>query len=127
MIQNVLRKAWRSSVDERKRNWERVLAILRHALVRGDTAMVTAPSLDALVPVFYRRGISTGDLREALAAFLSKDAPNLSPAVFTRLKAGSQEEFERWRWRDLSVRCSVNIWCDGVYLQPGYRRPAPRA
>jgi transposase-like protein len=38
-------------------------------------------SLDALLPVLYLRGISTGDFQEALAALLGKDAPNLSPSV----------------------------------------------
>src|ERR1700730_4477439 len=41
-------------------------------------------SLDALLPVLYLRGISTGDFQEALAALLGKDAPNLSPAVISR-------------------------------------------
>ncbi len=36
------------------------------------------PSLDALLPVLYLRGISTGDFQEALAALLGRDAPNLS-------------------------------------------------
>ena len=44
-------------------------------------------SLDALLPVLYLRGISTGDFQEALAALLGKDAPNLSPAVISRLTA----------------------------------------
>jgi transposase-like protein len=74
-------------------------------------------SLDALLPILYLRGISTGDMQEALAALLGKDAPNLSPAVLARLKAGWQEEFERWKARDLSARRYVYIWADGVYLQ----------
>jgi putative transposase len=74
-------------------------------------------SLDALLPVLYLRGISSGDMQEALAALLGKDAPNLSPAVLVRLKAGWQEEFERWKKRDLSARRYVYIWADGVYLQ----------
>ena len=41
-------------------------------------------SLDALLPVLYLRGISTGDFQEALTALLGKDAPNLSPAVACR-------------------------------------------
>ncbi len=36
-------------------------------------------SLDALLPVVYLRGVSTGDFQEALSALLGKDAPNLSP------------------------------------------------
>lgn len=74
-------------------------------------------SLDALLPVLYLRGISTGDFQEALAVLLGKDAPNLSPAVLARLKAGWQEEFDRWKRRDLSARRYVYIWADGVYLQ----------
>jgi transposase-like protein len=74
-------------------------------------------SLDALLPVLYLRGISSGDMQEALTALLGKDAPNLSPAVLARLKTGWQEEYERWKRRDLSARRYVYIWADGVYLQ----------
>ena len=71
-------------------------------------------SLDALLPVLYLRGISTGDFQEALAALLGKDAPNLSPAVVSRLTAEWQAEYERWQTRDLSARHYVYIWADGV-------------
>jgi putative transposase len=74
-------------------------------------------SLDALLPVLYLRGISTGDFQEALAALLGKDAPNLSPSVIGRLKEDWQGEYERWKRRDLSARRYVYIWADGVYLQ----------
>jgi transposase-like protein len=74
-------------------------------------------SLDALLPVLYLRGISSGDMQEALAALLGKDAPNLSPSMLARLKAGWQEEFKRWKGRDLASRRYVYIWADGVYLQ----------
>ena len=47
-----------------------------------------SPSLDALLPVLYLRGISTGDFQKALSAILGPDAPNLSPGVITRLTAG---------------------------------------
>jgi transposase-like protein len=73
--------------------------------------------LDALLPVLYLRGISTGDFQEALAALLGKDAPNLSPSVIARLKEEWQDEYERWQRRDLSARRYVYIWADGVYLQ----------
>ena len=70
-----------------------------------------------MLPVLYLRGISSGDMQEALAALLGKDAPNLSPAALARLKSGWQEEYKRWRRRDLSTRRYVYIWADGVYLQ----------
>ena len=74
-------------------------------------------SLDALLPVLYLRGISTGDFQEALTALLGKDAPNLSPSVIGRLKEEWQVEYDRWQRRDLSARRYVYIWADGVYLQ----------
>jgi putative transposase len=74
-------------------------------------------SLDALLPVLYLRGVSTGDFQEALAALLGKKAPNLSPSVVARLKGDWQGEYERWQQRDLSARRYVYLWADGVYLQ----------
>ena len=74
-------------------------------------------SLDALLPVLYLRGISTGDFQEALAALLGDDAPNLSPSVIGRLKEEWTIEYDRWQRRDLSAKRYVYIWADGVYLQ----------
>src|SRR3954452_5125237 len=74
-------------------------------------------SLEALLPVLYLRGISTGDFQEALAALLGKEAPNLSPSVIARLGSDWQAEYERWRGRDLSARRYVYLWADGVHLQ----------
>jgi putative transposase len=74
-------------------------------------------SLDALLPVLYLRGISTGDFQEALSALLGPDAPNLSPGVISRLTAGWQENYDAWQRRDLSARRYVYLWTDGVYLQ----------
>jgi transposase-like protein len=74
-------------------------------------------SLDALLPVLYLRGISTGDFQEALAALLGKDAPNLSPAAISRLTAEWQGEYGLWQKRDLSARRYLYVWADGVFLQ----------
>ncbi len=74
-------------------------------------------SLDALLPILYLRGVSTGDFQEALAALLGKDAPNLSPAVISRLTAAWQVDYDAWQKRDLSARRYVYVWADGVYLQ----------
>ena len=74
-------------------------------------------SLDALLPVLYLRGVSAGDFQEVLASLLGKDAPNLSPAVISRLKGEWEDEYRRWQKRDLSARRYVYIWADGVYLQ----------
>ncbi|WP_170296053.1 IS256 family transposase [Azospirillum brasilense] len=74
-------------------------------------------SLDALLPVLYLRGVSTGDFQEALSALLGKDAPNLSPSVIGRLKEEWAADYARWQRRDLSARRYVYVWADGVYLQ----------
>ena len=74
-------------------------------------------SLDALIPVLYLKGISTGDFQEALSAIMGPDAPNLSPSVVSRLTAGWQAEYDAWARRDLSARNYIYIWADGVYLQ----------
>jgi len=66
-------------------------------------------SLDALLPVLYLRGISTGDFQEALSALLGADAPNLSPGVISRLTGDWQQEYDRWQRRDLSARRYVYI------------------
>ena len=74
-------------------------------------------SLDALLPILYLRGVSTGDFQEALAALLGKDAPNLSPSAVARLRGEWEADYARWRRRDLSARRYVYLWADGVYLQ----------
>jgi putative transposase len=74
-------------------------------------------SLDALLPVLYLRGVSSGDFQEALAALVGKEAPNLSPAVISRLTGQWQADYDAWQQRDLSARRYVYVWADGVYLQ----------
>jgi putative transposase len=74
-------------------------------------------SLDALLPVLYLRGVSSGDFQEALSALVGPDAPNLSPGAISRLTGEWQGEHDRWQRRDLSARRYVYVWADGVYLQ----------
>jgi putative transposase len=69
-------------------------------------------SLDALLPALYLRGVSAGDVQDALSALLGKDAANLSPSVISRLKGEWEGEYERWRKRDLSARRYVYLWAD---------------
>jgi putative transposase len=75
------------------------------------------PSLDALLPVLYLRGVSMGDFQEALGALLGEGAPNLSPSAIARLRGEWEADHARWRRRDLSARHYVHLWADGVYLQ----------
>lgn len=74
-------------------------------------------SLDALLPVLYLRGISTGDFKAALAPILGEDAKNISPNVISRLKASWEDDYTAWNKRDLSKERYVYWWADGIYLQ----------
>src|SRR3954462_13355840 len=75
------------------------------------------PSLDALLPVLDLRGVSMGDVQEALGALLGKEAANLSPSAIARLRDTWQADYARWQRRDLAARRYVYIWADGIYLQ----------
>jgi putative transposase len=74
------------------------------------------PSLDALIPALYLRGISTGDFTEALESILGPNAGGLSAANIVRLKEGWEAEYEAWTKRDLSGKRYVYWWADGVYF-----------
>lgn len=74
-------------------------------------------SLETHIPWLYLRGISSGDMQEALSALLGKDAPNLSSDTILRLRKSWQEELDKWLKRDLSARQYVYLWADGVYFQ----------
>src|SRR5439155_19561479 len=74
-------------------------------------------SLEALIPILYLKGISTGDFEEALGALLGKDAGGLSASTIARLKEAWVDEHARWLDRDLSAKRYVYVWADGIYVQ----------
>lgn len=74
-----------------------------------------AKRVEAALPWLYLRGISTGDMREALSVLLGEDAKGLSPSVVSRLKAQWSEAYEAWNQRDLSREHYVYVWADGIY------------
>jgi putative transposase len=74
------------------------------------------PSIDALVPALYLRGISTGDFTEALAAILGPQAAGLSATNIVRLKESWKQDYEVWRKRDLSDEHYVYVWADGIHF-----------
>jgi putative transposase len=78
--------------------------------------MRRVPSIDALIPALYLKGISTGDFTEALMAILGERASGLSATNVVRLKAGWEEEYKAWCRRDLSARRYVYWWADGIYF-----------
>jgi transposase-like protein len=75
-----------------------------------------APSVEALIPTLYLKGVSTNDFPEALAAILGEGARGLSPSTIVRLKESWQADYESWQRRDLSGKRYVYFWADGVYF-----------
>jgi putative transposase len=73
-------------------------------------------SIEDLVPWLYLKGISTGDISEALAALLGPDAPGLSAGTVVRLKSIWAKEFESWNNRSLANKKYVYIWVDGIHF-----------
>ena len=78
--------------------------------------MRRTPSIDALIPALYLKGISTGDFTEALAAILGEKTSGLSATNIVRLKAGWEADYKAWSQRDLSQKRYVYWWADGVYF-----------
>jgi putative transposase len=74
-----------------------------------------AQCVEAALPWLYLRGISTGDMQEALSVLLGEDAKGLSPTVVSRLKAQWSDDYLAWNRRDLSGERYVYVWADGIY------------
>lgn len=73
-----------------------------------------APSVEAVLPWLYLKGLSTGDFTAALQALLGEEAKGLSPATISRLKQGWTTEYKMWRQRSLAGK--QYVWADGVYF-----------
>ena len=80
-------------------------------------------SLEDLLPWLYLKGVSTGGFSEALAALLGPEAPGLSAATITRLKAVWQEELASWQSRSLAGKRYVYVWADGIYFNIRLEEP----
>lgn len=78
--------------------------------------MRRVPSIDALIPVLYLKGVSTGDFGKALDAILGPSATGLSATNIVRLKDVWRKDYEAWTARDLSKKKYVYIWADGIYF-----------
>jgi len=87
--------------------------------------MRRAPSVDALIPVLYLKGVSTSDFSEALTAILGANAAGLSPTNIVRLKEGWKTEYEEWTKRDLSQKKYVYWWADGIYFKVRLEKDRP--
>ena len=84
-----------------------------------------APSLEALIPTLYLKGVSTNDFPDALAAILGEGVKGLSAGTIVRLKECWEKDYQAWQKRDLTGKRYVYFWADGVYfnVRLGQDRP----
>ena len=74
-----------------------------------------SPRVASALPWLYLKGISTGDMSEALRVLLGEDARGLSANVVSRLKGQWADEQVRWSQRDLTANRYVYWWADGIH------------
>jgi putative transposase len=72
-------------------------------------------SLEAALPWLYLKGISTGEMSEALAVLVGPEAKGLSASTVSRLKQVWAEEYRHWCEGRLDKDRWVYVWADGVY------------
>jgi putative transposase len=67
------------------------------------------------LPWLYLKGISTGEMQEALEVLVGPEATGLSASTVARLKQQWRTEYGQWRHRPLTDDQWVYIWVDGIY------------
>ena len=72
-------------------------------------------AIEDLVPWLYLKGISSGEMPDALV-HLGFDGSGLSPGSVVRLLGAWQGEHADWSKRDLSGKRYVYLWADGIYF-----------
>jgi len=72
-------------------------------------------SLESALPWLYLKGISSGEMSEALKALVGADAQGLSASTVSRLKQVWAKEYTEFRSSDLSRDRWVYLWADGIY------------
>jgi putative transposase len=72
-------------------------------------------SLEAAIPWLYLKGVSTGEMAEALKVLVGPEAQGLSASTVARLKQKWSEDYKSWRGQSLDRDRWVYIWADGVY------------
>jgi putative transposase len=74
-----------------------------------------AKSIEASLPWLYLKGISTGEMGEALKILVGNDAKGLSAGTISRLKLEWGQEYQQWEHKPLDKDQWVYIWADGIY------------
>jgi putative transposase len=72
-------------------------------------------AIEELIPWLYLKGISTGEMPDALV-HLGFDGSGLSATSVTRMLQVWHGEYQDWSNRDLSGKHYVYLWADGLYF-----------
>jgi transposase-like protein len=72
-------------------------------------------SLEAALPWLYLKGISSGEMGEALKVLVGPGADGLSASTVSRLKQVWAQEYRDWCGGRLDKDRWVYVWADGVY------------
>ena len=72
-------------------------------------------SLEAAVPWLFLRGISSGDMEEAVQVLLGDSARGFSSSTVSRMAKQWENEYSTWIKSDLSSKRWVYIWADGIH------------
>ncbi len=72
-------------------------------------------AIEDLVPWRYLKGISSGEMPDALI-HLGFDGSGLSPSSVVRLLEAWQGEYADWSKRDLTGKRYLYLWADGIYF-----------
>jgi transposase-like protein len=72
-------------------------------------------SLEAALPWLYLKGVSSGEMGEALKVLVGADADGLSASTVSRLKQVWAQEYQSWCEERLDKDRWVYVWADGVY------------
>ena len=72
-------------------------------------------SLEAALPWLYLKGVSSGEMGEALKVLVGPDAQGLSPSTVSRLKQVWGEEYRQACDARLDTSRWVYVWADGIY------------
>ncbi len=72
-------------------------------------------SLEAALPWLYLKGVSSGEMGEALKVLVGPEAQGLSASTVSRLKQVWAQEYRGWCDERLDKDRWVYVWADGVY------------
>ena len=71
--------------------------------------------INEAIPLLYLKGISTGNMEEALQSLLGEEAAGFSASTVSRLKEEWKNEFDLWDKRSFTGKQYCYIYADGIY------------